>query len=285
VPRAAELAVRNARRRHEREWNHRAQSLRRLGHDVSLYSRPVENGGSHLWPALEVAIGVNLYRVFDWPETYTQIVATLAPTVNHESFQPPLMIFPLIERFRVDELAIKVISSVHSYPGLREDWTEGLPESARTPLLEVVTKAHQSLQVLSGLAVLAGHRDITRLQEPHDDALQQYSEAIEQLRSGPDDELTEALLEVLNDHAHKVGIELSHAAENWRIENSLAQSVATVLGNEPSPDALEVVAMRYFALQGDLNRAVALRDLAIARSDSNLEGLGEENEAGGPYAH
>jgi hypothetical protein len=262
VQRAAELAVRNARRRHEREWNLRARSLSRLGHDVTLYSRPVENGGSHLWPAVEVAIGVNLPRVLDWPETCTQMVAALNPTGNVQSFQPPLVIFPMVGRRRVDEIAIRVISSVHPYPGLREDWTEGLPESAHTPLAEVVTKAHQSLQVLSGLAVLAGHRDIGRLQDPYDDALQQYSESIEQLRSGPDDELTEALVEVLNNHAQGVEIELSHAAENRRLENSLAQSVTSVLGAELSSEALELAAMRYFALQADLNRAVALVDLA-----------------------
>lgn len=265
VQRAAELAVRNARRRHEREWNIRVQSLSSLGHDVTLYSRPVENGGSHLWPALEVAIGVNLPRVFDWPETYTQIVAAMAPAGNAQSFQPPLVVFPLIGRLRVDELAIKVISSVHSFPGLREDWTEGLPESAHTPLVEVVTKAHQSLQLLSGLAVLAGHRDVARLQEPHDDALRQYSESIKELRSGPDDELTDALVEVLNNHAQVVAIELTHAAENRRIENSLAQSVASVLGHEPSSEALELIAMRYLALQADLNRTVALGDLAQLR--------------------
>ncbi|MBP2266317.1 hypothetical protein J3A64_001781 [Pseudarthrobacter sp. PvP004] len=262
VRRAADLAARNARRRHEREWNQRAQTLRSLGHEVTLYSRPVQNEGSHLWPPVEIAVGVNLPRVLDWPETCAHMVAALTPPGNVQSFQPPLVIFPTIDNRRVDELAIKVISSVHPYPGLRVDWTEGLPESAHTHLAEVVTRAHQSLQVLSGLAELAGHRDISRLQDPYDDALKQYSESIKELHSGPDDELTETLVEILNSHAQGVEIELFRATENQRMENSLAQSVTSLLGPEPSSEALELAAMRYFALQGDLNRAVALQDLS-----------------------
>lgn len=260
LSRVASLCKRNARLRHEHFWRQIAENFKKRGLRSSIHQRLL-NTNDDGWPAVATCIEVRVPSIFEWNESLDEAVQILKKA--RESYVPPVILFPSVGGERVDELAISLLQEPAVHRGLNQDdeWNELLPSSVCTPLTDLVTEAHQALQLLSGVAVIGTYRGLDEFEELLETAGQAFIEARDGILGGPDDELTRSILDVLHDHAQRAVDDLQRADDGEALNGSFIESICSIASTEPSDLVLELNAIRTFSLQADLNRTVALERL------------------------
>lgn len=260
LSRAAALARRNARLRHEHAWRQRVTDLTNRGLHVKLHQRLLGSQADG-WPAIATALELQVASVFEWTKRADSLVGLLQEA--GDSYFPPVILFPTINGRRVDLVAISLFQTGSPHPDLAQDdeWNKVLPPSVRTPLTDLITEAHHALQLISGLAVMGTYRSLDTFEEILRNAENTFTEAWNKLLSEPDDELTRGFIEVLQNHAGRAIYELTCAEEGDPVTGSLAETMCSAAGIEPSDTAIEIIGIRTFALQADLDRNTALQQL------------------------
>jgi hypothetical protein len=150
-----------------------------------------------------------------------------------------------------------------AYPSPGSVWDDGLPAVHPTPLTDTVIEAHQALQGLSGLAVLALHRE---LDERHaalvHREVDRYQQAMRSARAiRPADSVTEEVISFLASTGLRVQDEVNDGLQNGAEEDALAVGVARGVAGTPTEDLNAMVTMVFICLQWDLNPEAAARML------------------------
>ncbi|MCF3140836.1 hypothetical protein LRQ04_16390 [Paenarthrobacter sp. AR 02] len=260
LSRVASLCERNARLRHEHFWRQLAEELKKRGLRTLIHQRHLDTKDDG-WPAIATCIEVQVASIFEWSQRLDEAVQLMQGA--RESYVPPVILFPSVGGERVDELAVSLFQQPAVHRGLNQDteWDKLLPPSVRTPLTDLVTEAHQAIQLLSGVAVIGTYRGLDEFEEILGETGDAFIEARDGILRGPDDDLTRNIVEVLHDHAQRAIDDLQRADDGEPMNGSFIESINSMASPDPSVQVLELNMIRTFALQADLNRTVALENL------------------------
>lgn len=232
---------------------------------ISVYTRPISDPGTTEWPAMELAVGVELNELTEWQTALEQLSTLLKHNPGSQGSRRAVLLVPLIAGRPVRLMAQQLQTTLWPGSELFDTWKTALPAAHPTPLTDACIDAHQALQCLSGLAYLASVRDIDpRHQEVADQAAARFHQAcraIAELRLG--NSVAETVVGFLEGLALRVDGE---ATEAEALRNSgiptLAAAIAHGATGHPNDDYRQLDGLTTIALQWDLDPARAARLLA-----------------------
>ncbi|MEU3001395.1 hypothetical protein ABZ684_28175 [Streptomyces sp. NPDC006995] len=260
--RAADLARRAAGVRAETVPLKLQSHARSAGLHVSLYTRPISEPDSTEWPAVELAVGVELVELTQWPAAVEQLCSLLKHDPGTQGSRRSVLLVPLCDGKPVRLLARQLQTT--PWPGfdLFDTWSADLPKAHPTPFADAAIAAHQALQCLSGLAHLATLRDTDpRHQKTADEAVKHFQQArlvITGLRQG--DPVISMTLDFLDTLARRVESEITEdpSVGNSDVAN-LASAIAQGAVGRTTEDYLQMESMIAITLQWDLDPDRAAR--------------------------
>ncbi|MCP3754124.1 hypothetical protein [Streptomyces sp. TBY4] len=262
LSRAADLARRAAGARAEALPLKLQSSARAAGIRISVYTRPVSDADSTEWPAAELAVGVELAELTQWPTAVEQLCSLLKHDPGSQGSRRAVLLVPFVDGKPVRLMAQQLQTALWPGTGLFDAWSTELPEGHPTPLTDAAIDAHQALQCLSGLAHLATLRDTdARHQSTADEAVAQFQQArsvVGGLRQG--DPVIAAILDFLDTLARRVEREIAEgpAFQDSGVAN-LASAIAQGATAHPTEDYLQLDGMTAITLQWDLDPDHAAR--------------------------
>ncbi|WP_163010640.1 hypothetical protein [Streptomyces dangxiongensis] len=262
LSRVADLARRVASARAEALPVKLQSDAKAAGIRVRVHTRPVAEPDSTEWPAVELAVGVSLTELAQWPTAVEQLCSLLEHDPGTQGNCRAVLLVPLLNGRPVRLLARQLQTTLWPGIGLFDAWSAELPEAHPTPLTDAAIAAHQALQCLSGLAHLATRRDTDlRHQGTADEAVAQFQQArrvITKLRQG--DPVIEVVLDFLDTLARRVESEISEdpSLRESGVPN-LASAIAQGVADHPTADYLQLDGMTAITLQWDLDPEHAAR--------------------------
>ncbi|MFJ7279882.1 hypothetical protein [Kitasatospora sp. NPDC098663] len=264
LSRAAELARRTANTRAESVPQALRTGALAMGFRAQVYTRPVHDADGAEWPALELAVGVELDDLAEWQVAVEQLCTLLRHDPGSQGFRRAVLLVPLIGGKPVRLVAHQLQSTLWPGTGLFDTWKAALPEAHPTPLADAVVEAHQALQCLSGLIHLVTLRDTDqRHQSIADQAVEQFQRAhhvITHLRPG--DPVIGEVAGLLNGLARRVESESDTGVDRRDTEDpNLAVAIARGAITQPTEDFLQLSGLITIAIQWDLDPDRAARIL------------------------
>jgi hypothetical protein len=149
---------------------------------IHVYTRDIAEPEAVEWPAVQIAVGVDLDRLSDWENAQAVITDLMAYEPSETGVRAPVLIIPLIHGRPVRLLARELIISSGPGAELFVSWTDLLPPPHPTPLADAALDAHAALQTLSGLAVLSTRREAPpEHQELLDSWANRFGEALQMI--------------------------------------------------------------------------------------------------------
>ncbi|MFE7484182.1 hypothetical protein [Streptomyces sp. NPDC057552] len=162
LARVADLARRTADTRAGAAHDKLQADAEAAGLSVRLYTRPLPGAGATHWPAVELAVAVNLEEITHWSGVMEQLVTLLRNDPASQGNRSDVLLVPIIDGRPVRLIAHRLQTTLWPGVDLFDSWSSVFPPAHPTPLAEAFIDAHQALQCLSGLAYLM------TLREPHD---------------------------------------------------------------------------------------------------------------------
>lgn len=261
LKRVAELARTNATQRSAEQIRRLESAAQADGLHVQVYTRPLARPDSVDWPPVQAAIGVHLTTITGWDDVLTGLSRLLEHDPATEGRRAPVLIVPLIDGHPVRLLARNMQTSLWPGHDLYDTWSEVFARPHATPLTDAVLEAHQSLQGLSGLAVLASRReDISDHESYADEESARYRNALQMIidMSG-DDVVVAEIADYLTNLGGRVQNEFDQPPTDAR--DTLAASVATGFTLTASEDLTTLEGLLTVSLIWDLDPSAAARFL------------------------
>ncbi|MEU8618585.1 hypothetical protein [Streptomyces sp. NPDC048623] len=263
LSRAADLARRAANARAGAMSLKLQSDARAAGIRISVYIRPITEADSTEWPAMELAVGVHLTELAQWPAAVEQLCSLLKHDPGSQGSRRAVLLVPLLTGRPVRLMARQLQTALWPGMGLFDAWSTELPKAHPTPLTEAAIAAHQALQCLSGLAHLATLRDTdVRHQETADEAVAQFQQARHVIAGllHQGDPVIDAVLGFLDALARRVEGEIAEgpALRESGVPN-FASAIAQGVTGQPTEDYLQLDGMTAITLQWDLDPDHAAR--------------------------
>ncbi|MBK5222034.1 MAG: hypothetical protein JJE52_03985 [Acidimicrobiia bacterium] len=246
---AAETCRREERRRQQarREGLQRVCSATRRGTKVL---RPPPNplpGTSTAW-----AVTIELDSLLDWPDTVDDLISTLSP---EQRLGESCVLIPLRAGRPVPSLSVKLMGSAFPATSI-DEWAPQLGKPHPTSLADTVAEAQRALQALSGILELPDHQCSHPLVEAAaSQAAADFLRAREELLVAPSDPLTQELLSVVDALAAEVQAEIDGSSSGAGVAAQVAAGALHASGGSVFDT---IVGARYFALEWDIDRALAV---------------------------
>lgn len=265
--RAAALARRTAEARANAVQHKLQADAEAMGLSVRLYTQPLSDANATEWPAVGMAVGVELGDLAEWPVVVEQLSGLLRHDFVSQGNRRAVLLVPLLDGRPVRLLAQKLQTTLWPGTDLFDTWGAELPEPYPTPLTDAAIGAHQALQCLSALAHLMTLRDPDpRHQEVADQAGAEVVQAVRVITElQPEDPIIGEVVGFLNSVARRVASEFAADAALQEPEvPNLAISLARGLTGNPTDDFLQLDGMISIALRWDLDPDRRARLLAGA---------------------
>jgi hypothetical protein len=222
---------------------------------IHVYTRDIAESGAAEWPAVQIAVGVDLDRLSDWENAQADIKNLMAYEPSETGVRAPVLIIPLIHGRPVRLLARQLI--INSWPGaeLFDSWADPLPPPHPTPLADAVLDAHAALQTLSGLAVLSTRRETTpEHQMLFDRYANRFGEALETIAGlAHEDAVVAEITDFLDATARRLYNELEEGQPEGDVQQTLAAGIALGATGTATDDFAELDGLVLVSLQWDLD--------------------------------
>jgi hypothetical protein len=200
-----------------------------------------------------VAGGFHVDSLAQWDVDLPTATALLEVDQGSRSAVEPVLLMPLVYSRPLRPTTYRLQTSLWPGQDLFDTWQDVVGAPLPTPLFDAVFDAHQALQGLSGLAVLAGRRDGTAAQQAYADQevarVTRALEAINELQPG-DDAVVATVANTIADLADRVQNEIDGHGDE-------ASSLAAGVVSDQSDDHSTLVNLLGLSLHWDVDPAAA----------------------------
>ncbi|MFD8750092.1 hypothetical protein ACFV0O_03780 [Kitasatospora sp. NPDC059577] len=262
LARAAVLARRTADERARAVHLKLKTAAEARGLSLRLYTQPFADAKAAEWPAVRMAVGVELDELAEWPAALENLAALLQYDLVSKGARKGVLIAPIVKGRLVRALAQQLHITLWPGSDLLDSWDTGLPAVHPTPLTDATIAGHQALQCLSGLAYLMTLRDPEpRHQSAVDQAAAEFTQALRIITElGPADSGIGEVVDFLTSLAHRVAGEFAAATARLHPEmQHLAISIAQGATGSLTVDHQELDRLMEITLNWDLCAAQTTR--------------------------
>jgi hypothetical protein len=245
--RAADTCRLTTRRRRQSRREALERHLRASGLRATVFTDQDDTVGL----TTEIAVGLELGSLFEWPDALSQLVTVLEPD---RPLEETYFLIPLRQGRPVPSVCAKLISSALSSPGL-DEWEDLLPEAHPVHLTNQVDDAQEALQTLSGISHLdeaqRSHASVLAL---IDRSWTAFATARDGLAKSEGCSVVEAVIEYLDVIASNV----EHELEGTSTKATFAEEIARGAIQGDTDEMRVLMAARYLALEWDIDTEGAL---------------------------